>query len=69
MIEPRPRVACPRSARLLERLHLPLAGIEAHLPTMLVAREGEQITLATIAQVVNAERLCCRFLRFVITVA
>ena len=26
-------------------------------------------TLATIADVVNAERLCCRFLRFVIAVA
>jgi hypothetical protein len=29
--------------------------------------DGE--TLATITQVVNAERLCCRFLRFVITIA
>jgi hypothetical protein len=31
------------------------------------APDGE--ALATIAQVVDAERLCCRFLRFVITVA
>ena len=30
------------------------------------AADGE--TLAQIAQVVNAERLCCRFLRFAITV-
>lgn len=29
---------------LLDRLHLPLAGVDEHLPTMLVAREGEQIT-------------------------
>jgi amino-acid N-acetyltransferase len=28
---------------LLERLHLPLAGIDDHLPTMLVAREGAQV--------------------------
>jgi len=28
---------------LLERAHLPLAGIDEHLPTILVAREGEQI--------------------------
>ena len=28
---------------LLERLNLPLAGVEEHLPTMLIAREGEQI--------------------------
>ena len=34
-------LSCIRA--LLERLHLPLAGVEAHLPTMLVAREGEQI--------------------------
>ena len=33
----------PQIRALLERLHLPLAGVEAHLPTMLVAREGEQI--------------------------
>jgi amino-acid N-acetyltransferase len=28
---------------LLERLHLPLAGVDEHLATMLVAREGERI--------------------------
>ena len=34
---------------------------------VIFAADGE--TLAMIAQVVNAERLCCRFLSFVITVA
>jgi arsenate reductase (thioredoxin) len=33
----------PAILALLERLHLPLAGVDEHLPTMLVAREGEQI--------------------------
>jgi amino-acid N-acetyltransferase len=33
----------PEIRALLERLHLPLAGVDEHLPTMLVAREGEQI--------------------------
>ena len=28
---------------MLEQLHLPLAGVDEHLPTMLVAREGEHI--------------------------
>jgi amino-acid N-acetyltransferase len=28
---------------LLDRLHLPLDGVEEHLPTMLVAREGQRI--------------------------
>ena len=28
---------------LLERVHLPLAGVDEHLSTMLVARDGEQI--------------------------
>ena len=28
---------------LLERLHLPLAGVDDHLDTMLVARDGSQI--------------------------
>ena len=28
---------------LLERLHLPLAGVDEHLATMLVARVGERI--------------------------
>jgi amino-acid N-acetyltransferase len=33
----------PDIRALLERLHLPLAGVDEHLSTMLVAREGEQI--------------------------
>jgi amino-acid N-acetyltransferase len=33
----------PEIHALLERLHLPLAGVDEHLPTMLVAREGGQI--------------------------
>jgi amino-acid N-acetyltransferase len=33
----------PGIVALLERLHLPLAGVDARLPTMLVAREGGQI--------------------------
>ena len=28
---------------MLERLHLPLDGVDEHVQTMLVAREGEQI--------------------------
>jgi len=33
----------PAILGLLDRLHLPLAGVEAHVPTMLVAREREEI--------------------------
>ena len=33
----------PEVRALLDRLHLPLAGVEEHLPTMLVAREAQQI--------------------------
>ena len=33
----------PEIRALLERLHLPLAGVDEHVPTMLVARDGEQI--------------------------
>lgn len=33
----------PEIRALLERLHLPLAGVDEHLPILLVAREGEQI--------------------------
>jgi len=33
----------PEIRALLERLHLPLAGVDEHVPTMLVARNGEQI--------------------------
>jgi amino-acid N-acetyltransferase len=33
----------PQIRALLERLHLPVAGVDEHLPTMLVARQDEQI--------------------------
>jgi len=33
----------PDVRALLGRLHLPLAGVDEHLSTMLVAREGEQV--------------------------
>jgi amino-acid N-acetyltransferase len=33
----------PEVHKLLERHHLPLDGVDDHLPTMLVAREGSQI--------------------------
>jgi amino-acid N-acetyltransferase len=33
----------PAIRTLLERLHLPLAGVDEHVATMLVAREGEQV--------------------------
>jgi amino-acid N-acetyltransferase len=33
----------PQIHALLERVRLPLAGVDEHLPTMLVAREAEQI--------------------------
>jgi amino-acid N-acetyltransferase len=43
MIESPTRQDVPEIRALLERLHLPLAGVGEHLPAMLVAREGEQI--------------------------
>ena len=43
MIESATERDLPEIRALLERLHLPLAGVEAHLPTMLVAKAGEQI--------------------------
>jgi amino-acid N-acetyltransferase len=43
MIQPATERDLPGIYSLLERLHLPLAGVDEHLPTMLVAREGEQI--------------------------
>ena len=43
MIEPATARDLPAVHALLERLHLPLVGVDEHLPTMLVAREGEQI--------------------------
>lgn len=43
MIEASTERDLPEIRALLERLQLPLAGVDEHLPTMLVAREGEQI--------------------------
>jgi amino-acid N-acetyltransferase len=43
MIEPASERDLPEVRALLGRLHLPLVGVEEHLPTMLVAREGEEI--------------------------
>jgi len=43
MIESATERDLPAIRALLERLHLPLAGIDEHLPTMLVAKEGERI--------------------------
>ena len=43
MIESATARDLPGIRALLERLQLPLAGVDQHLPTMLVAREGEQI--------------------------
>ena len=43
MIESATERDLPEIRSLLERLHLPLAGVDEHLPTMLVARDGEQI--------------------------
>jgi amino-acid N-acetyltransferase len=43
MIESATERDLPEIRALLERLHLPLAGVDEHVPTMLVARSGEQI--------------------------
>ena len=43
MIEPATERDLPGIHALLERLRLPLAGVDEHLPTMLVARDGEEI--------------------------
>jgi amino-acid N-acetyltransferase len=43
MIESAMERDLPEIRALLERLHLPLDDVDEHLPTMLVAREGEQI--------------------------
>ena len=43
MIEPATARDLPAIRALLQRVDLPLAGVDEHLPTMLVAREGEQI--------------------------
>jgi len=43
MIESPTERDLPDIRALLERLQLPIAGVDEHLPTMLVAREDEQI--------------------------
>ena len=43
MIESATARDLPEIRALLERLRLPLAGVDEHLPTMLVAKEGDQI--------------------------
>jgi amino-acid N-acetyltransferase len=43
MIESATARDLPEIRALLEQLHLPLAGVDEHLPTMLVARIGEQV--------------------------
>jgi len=43
MIESASERDLPGIRALLERLHLPLAGLDQHLTTMLVAKDGEQI--------------------------
>ena len=43
MIEASTERDLPEIRALLQRLQLPLAGIDEHLPTMLIAREGGQI--------------------------
>jgi amino-acid N-acetyltransferase len=43
MIGPAATRDLPRIRALLEQLQLPVAGVDDHLPTMLVARDGDQI--------------------------
>jgi amino-acid N-acetyltransferase len=43
MIEASTERDLPEIRALLERLQLPIAGVDEHVRTMLVAREGEQI--------------------------
>ena len=43
MIEPATEYDLPGIRALLSQLHLPLAGVDEHLPTMLVARDGARI--------------------------
>jgi hypothetical protein len=52
-------------ADLLQRAH----RHELTADGLRVAFAADADTLATIARVVDAERQCCRFLRFVVTVA
>ena len=43
MIESATARDLPEIRALLERMHLPLAGVDEHLPAVLVARDGGQI--------------------------
>jgi amino-acid N-acetyltransferase len=43
MIESATEHDLPAIRSLLERLHLPLAGVDDHLATMIVARDGQQV--------------------------
>jgi amino-acid N-acetyltransferase len=43
MIEPATERDLPAIHALLEQVHLPLAGVDEHVATMLVARESERI--------------------------
>jgi amino-acid N-acetyltransferase len=43
MIQPATAHDLPQVHSLLERLHLPLDGVDEHVPTMLVARQGSRI--------------------------
>jgi amino-acid N-acetyltransferase len=43
MIESATTRDLPAIRALLERLHLPIAGVDEHLPTILVARDSEEI--------------------------
>jgi amino-acid N-acetyltransferase len=49
----------PEIHALLDRLHLPVAGLEKHLATMLVAREGGQI-VGTVALELYADGVLLR---------
>jgi amino-acid N-acetyltransferase len=43
IIEPANALDLPAVRELLERHHLPLAGVDDHVETMLVARDGSQV--------------------------
>jgi len=48
VIEPATATDLPAVHALLERLHLPIDGVDEHLPTMLVAKE-DQLIVGTVA--------------------
>jgi hypothetical protein len=58
MIEPATDRDLPEIHSLLERLHLPLAGVDDHLATMLVAKEGKEI-VGTAAWSCMVTTPCC----------